>query len=88
MMRYSDQPTVEVTQRVKCDPSTAWTLVTDIGLPARCSPELQSVEWLGGADGVRVGGWPSGGRTCRSTWTVCATSSTVDVDTVACPDMR
>ncbi|MCW2515244.1 MAG: Polyketide cyclase / dehydrase and lipid transport [Mycobacterium sp.] len=54
-MRYSDQPTVEVTQRVKCDVATAWARVTDIGLPARCSPELQSVEWLGGADGVAVG---------------------------------
>jgi hypothetical protein len=54
-MRYSDQPTVEVTQRVKCDVSTAWKLVTDIGLPARCSAELQSTEWLGDADGVKVG---------------------------------
>lgn len=54
-MRYSDQPTVEVTQRVKCDVPTAWKLVTDIGLPARCSTELQSVDWLGDADGVKVG---------------------------------
>jgi hypothetical protein len=54
-MRYSDQPTVEVTQRVKCDIPTAWNLVTDIGLPARCSPELQSVEWLGDANAVKVG---------------------------------
>jgi hypothetical protein len=54
-MRYSDQPTVEVTQCVKCDVSTAWKLVTDIGLPARCSSELQSTEWLGDADGVEVG---------------------------------
>ena len=54
-MRYRDQPTVEVTQRVNCDVPTAWKLVTDIGLPARCSPELQSVEWIGDADRVRVG---------------------------------
>ena len=54
-MRYRDQPTVEVTQRVRCDVPTAWALVTDITLPARCSPELQSVEWLGVDDGVRVG---------------------------------
>ena len=54
-MRYSDQPTVEVTQRVKCDASTAWKLVTDIGLPARCSSELQSAQWLGDSDGVEVG---------------------------------
>jgi hypothetical protein len=55
VMRYSDQPTVEVTQRVTCDMATAWKLVTDINLPARCSPELQSVQWLGESDGVEVG---------------------------------
>lgn len=54
-MRYRDQPTIEVTQRMCCDVGTAWRLVTDIGLPARCSPELQAVEWLDGADRVRVG---------------------------------
>lgn len=54
-MRYRDQPTVEVTQRVRCDVATAWQLVTDIGLPARCSSELQSTDWIGAADGVRVG---------------------------------
>jgi Polyketide cyclase / dehydrase and lipid transport len=35
--------------------STAWDLVTDIGLPARCSAELQSVEWVGERDRVCVG---------------------------------
>jgi hypothetical protein len=54
-MRYRDQPTVEVAQRVRCDVPSAWDLVTDIGLPARCSPELQAVEWLGDDDRVRVG---------------------------------
>jgi len=54
-MRYRDQPTVEVTERVRCDVAAVWDLVTDIGLPARCSPELQSVEWLGDDDRVRVG---------------------------------
>jgi polyketide cyclase/dehydrase/lipid transport protein len=54
-VRYSDGPTVEVTQRVKCDVATAWARVTDIGLPARCSAELQAVEWVGDADHVRVG---------------------------------
>jgi Polyketide cyclase / dehydrase and lipid transport len=46
---------VEVTQRVKCDVATAWRLVTDITLPARCSPELQSVQWVGPADQVAIG---------------------------------
>ena len=54
-MRYRDQPTIEVTQRARCDVATAWELVTDIGLPARCSSELQAVEWLHGADHVEVG---------------------------------
>jgi hypothetical protein len=54
-MRYRDLPTVEVTQRVPCDVRTAWELVTDISLPTRCSSEVESVEWLGDADGVKVG---------------------------------
>jgi hypothetical protein len=54
-VRYRDQPTIEVTQRVRCDVRTAWELVTDIGLPAHCSSELQAAEWLGDADSVAVG---------------------------------
>jgi hypothetical protein len=54
-VRYRDQPTIEVAQRVACDVGTAWKFVTDITLPARCSTELQDVEWLDGADQVKVG---------------------------------
>ncbi len=54
-MRYRDQPTIEVTQRVHCDVATAWGYLTDITVPARCSAELQSAEWLDGADHVQVG---------------------------------
>lgn len=54
-MRYRDQPTVEVEERVIGDPARIWELVTDIDLPARFSEELQSVEWLDGASGVEVG---------------------------------
>lgn len=54
-MRYRDQPTVEVTQRVHCDATTAWAYVTDITLPTRCSAELQSVDWVDGAGRVEVG---------------------------------
>ena len=54
-VRYRDQPTIEVTQRVRCDVATAWRYVTDITLSARCSTELQSVDWLDGADGVQIG---------------------------------
>jgi hypothetical protein len=52
---YRDQPTIEVTQLVRCDVATAWRHVTDINLPARCSTELQTVEWLDGSDSVKVG---------------------------------
>lgn len=55
IMRYRDLPTVEVTQRVRCDLPTAWALVTDIDLPTRCSAELQGVDWLDSATGVEVG---------------------------------
>jgi hypothetical protein len=54
-VRYRDQPTIEVTQRVRCDVATAWSFVTDISLPARCSAEVQSIEWLDGFDHVEVG---------------------------------
>ncbi|MCW2558210.1 MAG: translation initiation factor 3 [Mycobacterium sp.] len=54
-MRYRDQPTIEVTQRVRCDVATLWRHVTDITLPARCSSELETVEWLDGSAGVEVG---------------------------------
>jgi Polyketide cyclase / dehydrase and lipid transport len=54
-VRYRDQPTIEVTLRVRCDVATAWKLVTDIGLPARCSAELQAVEWLDDSGRVEVG---------------------------------
>ncbi len=48
LVRYRDQPTVEVEQRVAGDPAVIWALVTDIELPARYSSELQSVEWVQG----------------------------------------
>lgn len=54
-MRYRDCPTIEVAERIPCDADTAWTLVTDIELPVRCSPELASVEWEGTADRVEPG---------------------------------
>jgi hypothetical protein len=54
-MRYRDQPTIEVEERVVGDPELIWALVTDIDLPARFSGELQSVEWLDGATAVAVG---------------------------------
>lgn len=54
-MRYRDHPSMEVAERIACDPATAWALVTDIELPARCSNELEAVEWLDDADHVELG---------------------------------
>ena len=54
-MRYRDQPTVEVEERIVGDPARIWELVTDITVPPRFSGELQSVEWLDGATCVEVG---------------------------------
>jgi uncharacterized protein YndB with AHSA1/START domain len=54
-VRFRDQPTVEVQQRVNADPERIWELVTDINLPTRFSSELHQVEWLDGATEVAVG---------------------------------
>jgi hypothetical protein len=73
-VRYRDQPTVEVTQLVHCDIATAWDYVTDITVPARCSTELQTAEWLDDADRVAVGARFRGRNTndAIGTWeTVC-----------------
>ena len=53
-MRYSDQPTVEVQERIAGDPELIWKLITDITLPTRFSPELQEARWIEG-DEVAVG---------------------------------
>ncbi|MGK5630539.1 SRPBCC family protein [Streptomyces sp. URMC 123] len=47
--------TVECEVLVAADPETVWGLVTDIGLPARLSPELNTVEWLDGATAPALG---------------------------------
>ncbi len=54
-MRYRDQPTVQVEERVRGDAEAIWGLVSDITLSARFSTELQRVEWLDGAEEVAVG---------------------------------
>ncbi|MDQ0989320.1 SRPBCC family protein [Streptomyces sp. V3I7] len=54
-MRYADGPSVSCDVYVEADPERVWELVTDIGLPARLSPELQRAEWLEGAAGPAVG---------------------------------
>ncbi|GAA4906437.1 SRPBCC family protein [Streptomyces coeruleoprunus] len=54
-MRYADGPTVTCETSIEAPPASVWGLVTDIGLPARLSPELQRAEWLDGARGLAVG---------------------------------
>ncbi len=45
-MKYADGPTVEVSVEIAASPDAVWPLITDIGLPARFSGELQGAEWL------------------------------------------
>jgi hypothetical protein len=54
-MRFADAPEVSVRTTVAAPPATVWAFVTDIGLPARFSPEFQGAEWLDGADGPELG---------------------------------
>lgn len=54
-MLFRDAPTVEVSVRVAAPPEAVWALVTDIGVPARFSVELQSAHWLDGAARPVVG---------------------------------
>lgn len=52
---YSDCPAVEATAVVDAPVPAVWSMVTDIGLPARFSPEVQGAEWLDDATGPAVG---------------------------------
>ncbi|QZA17917.1 SRPBCC family protein [Mycobacterium malmoense] len=53
--RYADKPTVEASTWIDADPARVWSLVSDVELMPSLSNELQSVEWVGGADKPRVG---------------------------------
>jgi uncharacterized protein YndB with AHSA1/START domain len=54
-MRYADGPTAEVDVVVDAPVERVWALVSDIGLPARFSSELQGAEWLDQATGPTAG---------------------------------
>jgi uncharacterized protein YndB with AHSA1/START domain len=45
-MKYADTPTAEVEVWVTAPIERVWSLVTDVGLPARFSSELTGAEWL------------------------------------------
>jgi uncharacterized protein YndB with AHSA1/START domain len=53
--RYSDCPTVEVSTWIDAEPDRVWGLVSDIQLMPTFSDELQSVAWVDGAAGPRLG---------------------------------
>ncbi|MFI1968738.1 polyketide cyclase [Streptomyces cinnamoneus] len=54
-MRYADGPSVHEEVHIDAAPGRVWHLVTDIGLPARLSPELQRTGWLDGATAPEPG---------------------------------
>ncbi|MFD5466479.1 SRPBCC family protein [Kitasatospora sp. NPDC127059] len=54
-MRYADGPGTQCEVFVRAGLERVWALVTDIGLSARFSPELQRAQWLDGADGPAPG---------------------------------
>jgi uncharacterized membrane protein len=53
--RYADKPTVEARIWIDAPPARVWKLVSDIELMPAMSSELQSVEWLDGANGAAAG---------------------------------
>ncbi|CAM2755431.1 cyclase [Mycobacterium intermedium] len=53
--RYADTPTVEASTWIDAEPRRVWSLVSDIELMPTLSNELQSVEWVEGATGPKVG---------------------------------
>ena len=53
MVKYADGPTASVEVAIAAAPEVVWPLISDIGLPARFSPELQGAEWID--DGPALG---------------------------------
>ncbi|MER7192055.1 SRPBCC family protein [Streptomyces flaveolus] len=54
-MDFAELPEVRCDVRIGASVPRVWDLVTDIHLPARLSPELQRVAWLGGVVRPAVG---------------------------------
>lgn len=53
--RYSDKPAVEVRTWIDAGPARVWEFVSNIELMPAMSSELQSVDWLDGANGPTAG---------------------------------
>jgi uncharacterized protein YndB with AHSA1/START domain len=62
-MRYADCPTVEASVRIAAPPERVWAIVSDIGLMAELSAEVEKVEWVEGGDPPHVGDVFSGHNT-------------------------
>lgn len=54
-MRYADGPVVQVEVLIDAPVAKVWALVTDIGVSARFSSELQEARWLDPAEGPTPG---------------------------------
>ena len=54
-VKYADGPAVQVEVLIEAPAARVWALVTDIGLPARFSSELQETRWLDAAKGATPG---------------------------------
>jgi uncharacterized membrane protein len=52
---YSDKPVVEVRTWIDARPARVWEFVSDVELMPAMSSELQSVDWLDGANGPAAG---------------------------------
>jgi uncharacterized protein YndB with AHSA1/START domain len=61
-VRYVEGPAVACEVLVEADPARVWSLVTDIEVPARFSPELHRVRWLDGATRPSLGARFEGGN--------------------------
>lgn len=64
-MRYADRPTVEATVHVAAPPAQVWPLISDIGVVADTSEELQEARWLPAPDGPAEGETPAVGHRFR-----------------------
>jgi uncharacterized protein YndB with AHSA1/START domain len=54
-VKYSDGPAVQVEVLIDAPVARVWALVTDIGVPARFSTELQETRWLDPTKGATPG---------------------------------
>jgi uncharacterized protein YndB with AHSA1/START domain len=54
-MRYADGPTAEAEVLIDAPVDRVWALVSDIGMPAKFSTELQETRWIDGVSQAAAG---------------------------------